>query len=168
MALVNTRATVDLTPLIEVNQLVVNAPVKMQKLQALRAFQSTRRVRILLAAPEDLPALPFIWSNDPAAQARARRWYFANKVPKGSKGGRYQRTGQLEAGNEVVFTPQENGGQFDFLNPANAFKYVYGDRQVPSHYLTGWPQEDKALEPEVTTLRNGIIDDWFTVNSGGD
>lgn len=161
------KATVDLTPLIDSRQLIAGAAGKMQDLQKLRALQSTRRVRAVMAAPEALPALPFIWSIDPAAQNRARRWYFANKVPKGSKGGRYKRTGALEAANEVGFTAQDNGGVFDFQNPSNAFEYVYGGRQVPSHYLTGWAEIDDVLGKEAAVLRNGIIDDWFTINAGG-
>lgn len=166
MALVNARATVILTPLEDVAITVVGAEKRMRILQRQRVPASRRRIRKAVAAPDDVPALPFIWSIDPAAQARARRWYFANKVPKGSKGGRYERTGALEKSADVQFVAVDTGGEFQLEHESGAWDYVYGDKQVPSHYLTGWPSEDNVVNTEADILQRQIIDDWYFVNTG--
>lgn len=167
MSLVNVRASVDLSPLDSVNQVVREAPALMRSYQKIRVRQARVRIRDRFAAPENKPDLPFIWSYDKAAQGRARRWYFANKVPKGSSGGRYQRTGELEANWDVQFIEDSAGGYFQAENDARAALYVYGERQVPSHYLTGWEEADKALQEEAAVMTDQLINDWYFVSTGG-
>lgn len=169
MGLVTIRAVVDVSPLRNMNTLIETAPRRMADLQYKRVPASERRVRRLVAAPPNLPDLPFIWSNDPAAQARGRRGYFAKlrregKLNKG--GGRHERTGALEDATHVEFIEEENGGRFDLTNQSSAWDYVYSQKQVPSHYLTGWPQEENIIDEEAATLQHQIIDDWFAVSTG--
>jgi hypothetical protein len=81
-------------------------------------------------------ALPFVWSRNPVKQARARAWYFANKVAKGSKGGRYRRTGKLREAWVVAYNPLN--GTILLRNDSAGAEYVQSNRQVPSHRLSGW------------------------------
>lgn len=116
----------------------------------------------LHTAPEAVPDLPFIWSYDPAKQARARRWYFANMVPKGSTGGRYQRTGALERAWKIAVRVTPEGGAVEVSNASPGAIYVVGDYQVPSHYLTGWPTVEDATLEAVGVLEDGLIEEWYT------
>jgi len=121
-------------------------------------------IRQTVKAPDDLPDLPFIWSYDAAAQARARRWYFANKVPKGSAGGRYQRTGKLESEWDISFIEGDNGAAMLLENDAPGAEFVWGRRQVPSHYRTGWKTIDEIVNSARDELNLGLIEDWFTAS----
>lgn len=122
-------------------------------------------LRKLRTAPEAVPDLPFIWSTNPAANARARRWYFANMVPKGSKGGRYQRKGTLERAWDVKISVTGEGGAVLIENDSPGAVYVVGERQVPSHYLTGWPTVEDATLEAADALEDGLIEDWYTAVS---
>ena len=82
---------------------------------------------------------PFVWSRDPKKNARARRWWFANKR------GIYQRTGALGRAwqSSVTYSPAEAQITVSVSNPAPGASYVFGAvefgyAQVPSHAATGW------------------------------
>lgn len=82
---------------------------------------------------------PFKWSDNPIANAKARRWWYANKR------GRHQRTGRLKEAwkAEVNYTPADQQIVVEIRNDAPGASYVYGAaefgyRQVPSHAATGW------------------------------
>lgn len=166
MGLIGAGASVDLSPLDEVNQVVRESPALMANYQKIRTRQTRERIRARLKAPQDLPALPFVWSYDPAAQARARRWYFANMVPKGSKGGRYQRTGKMEEATNVRFVTDDLGGYFLVENDADGASFVLGERQVPSHYATGWQRIDEVVEQEAALMSDQLVEDWYFVSTG--
>jgi hypothetical protein len=119
--------------------------------------------RFLKTPPPDLPVLPFVWSLYPAANARARRWYFANKVPPGSAGGRYDRTGELLDAWKVVINITDNGGIITASNDADGFDWVIGNRQVPSHTRTGWYIADEVLLDASEQATDILIDTWYTV-----
>jgi hypothetical protein len=140
-----------------------SAPV-METLVRRRVRNTRSQIKAELKAPNEFPELPFVWSYDPAAQARARRWYFANKVPKGSKGGRYQRTGDIEAAWDITFVDDVEGASIQLENDAPGAEYVYGDKQVPSHYLTGWGQIDEIASRYQDEFNLGLIEDWFTAS----
>jgi len=172
MALVNVQASVDLSAL-EVRDKTVKEAVKlMQGFSKIRAKGSTNRIRSAFSAPNSLPDLPFIWSLDPVKQKRARAYYFAVIVPnskqskRGRFKGRYKRTGKLERAWQVQFQPETNGGSFVASNPSDAVDYVYGDRQVPSHFLTGWEEMDRVFDYESNILIHEIINDWQLVSTG--
>jgi hypothetical protein len=81
----------------------------------------------------------FVWSFDPAANARARRWFFAN-YPKGRA-----RTGRLAASWRSGATYNSKDGTFTVSvgNSAPYASYVVGSeasgfQQVPGHVTTGW------------------------------
>lgn len=93
-------------------------------------------LRELQFVPNQLPDLPFIWSADPAKQKRARAYYFAVKVPKGSKGGRYKRTNTLVKFWDVDVVISDNAVAITAKNPKREIQYVSGRRQVPGHKKT--------------------------------
>jgi hypothetical protein len=82
---------------------------------------------------------PFKWSNDPIKNARARRWWFANK------NGPHVRTGALARAwqADVDYSPAESQVVVSVGNSAPGASYVvgaaaFGYEQVPSHAATGW------------------------------
>lgn len=88
------------------------------------------------------------WSTDPAADNRARRWWFAN-YPAGRP-----RTGGLMRA--WVFTVR--GNRLSLENTSPAGKYVLsmarqprarGGRPNPGHIRTGWPQETRRVAQQV-------------------
>ena len=78
------------------------------------------------------------------ANARARRWFFAN-YPEG-----YTRTGALGKAWDVKMSVTVAGFSVSIANPAKAASYVYGTEsypQIPGHATTGWqPAEDTFTE----------------------
>jgi hypothetical protein len=126
--------------------------------------RSIRRVKPEITTyPARLPSLPFKWSNDPAADARARRWYFANKV-KGRKGGRYKRTGGLAKSWQFVLETTNFAGAYRIQNMYRGAVFVQGFRQVPSHRQTGWSVVREVVDREMARLENELIESWFTVS----
>ncbi len=148
-------------------QALKNAPGIMATLTKRRTQRSTSRLlKALQVEPENLPDLPFVWSYNPEKQNRARRWYFANVV-KGKGGGRYQRTHKLAKSWKILVKVDANGGMIEAVNNAPGADYVIGDRQVPSHYLTGWPgpkEIDDILLKEAVILEDQLSSDWITAN----
>lgn len=125
------------------------------------AFQQSVR------PPDDLPELPFIWSGDPDAQVRARAWWFAHLRELGiynPSGGRYQRTGAMVKAWDLRHVAEENGGRVEAFNNADGAEYVYGERQVPSHRLTGWGLVTEQLDKQGELLGAGFAEDWFIVS----
>jgi hypothetical protein len=142
------------------------AKLPLTKQTAERAFRQViaaarPRIEGKMQAPSNVPDLPFVWSYDPAANARARRWYFANKVPKGSKGGRYQRTGALTDGLDVALFSETDGFSAAITSAFDKFEYVIGDRQVPSHEQTPWFNLDAIVDEESILLADEVIDRWL-------
>lgn len=91
------------------------------------------------------PTLPFVWSNDPAKNARARRWYFANKV-RGNRGGRYARTHALANQWKKIQTARgQSEVSFTASNSTPGLDFVQGPSQVPSHQDSGWGRYDEVL-----------------------
>ena len=162
MSLIQPKASVDLSPLDTVNQVVKGSAAIMRNYQKVRARQAVRRIRIRFSAPDNGPSYPFIWSYDPAAQGRARRWWFANK----GKNGPHKRTGDMERAWDVRFIQVGDGGVIEASNEASGVEYVYGDKQIPSHYLTGWPQADEVVEQEAAVMSEQLVNDWYFVSTG--
>lgn len=89
---------------------------------------------------------PFVWSDDPAADARARGWWFANlaegNIP--TDGERYIRSSGLSE--SWVVRLEINGSEFELIAESKykGAKWVVGtfDRrrnwQIPGHETTGW------------------------------
>lgn len=128
--------------------------------------RSARRVKPQITTyPPRLPSLPFKWSNDPAADARARRWYFANKVKDRQKGGRYKRTGGLGRSWQFIMETSNFAGAYRVQSLTRAAVFVQGNRQVPSHRLTGWSRAREVVEYETARLENELIETWYTITS---
>ncbi len=126
--------------------------------------RSIRRIKPAITTyPSRSPSLPFKWSNDPEADARARRWYFANKV-KGRKGGRYRRTGGLAKSWQFIMETTNYAGAYRIQNLYRGAVFVQGFRQVPSHRLTGWSTVNEEVNFEMAALENELIGAWFTIS----
>ena len=81
---------------------------------------------------------PFVWSYDPAKNARARRWFFAH-YPKG-----YKRTGALSRSWKITFVRGKQSVSMRVTNNRKGASYVVGSLngkigQVPGHKTSGWP-----------------------------
>lgn len=104
--------------------------------EAFRKQVERRALKVLGAYPPQRSlSRKFRWSNDPAANAKARRWFFAH-YPDG-----YSRTGQLGKAWKVALSVTVAGFSLSIGNPAKAASYVYGSErydQVPGHVDTGW------------------------------
>ena len=164
MAITGINIQIDSDVLAAVAYTANNAPGLMataykRQIRSLRG----RLLARLKAYPQNVPNLPFIWSYDPVKQARARRWYFANKVPKGSKGGRYQRTGKLAEAWNVVATASDYSGILAIENDAPGAIYVQGEYQVPSHYDTGWENINDLASEFQEQASNEVMQIWFTI-----
>lgn len=93
---------------------------------------------------------------------RSELWYFANKVKRGNKKGRYRRTGKLakswktsvDRGNGIITAT--------LRNTMDAAFYVYGNQngkhQVPGHKTTGWkmPHGIKLWEKDLLERFNEL------------
>lgn len=110
-----------------------------------------------------MPKLPFLWSHNPAKQSRARRWYFYWMVPPTGGSGRYERTGALLDAYKVRINLEDDDGLLVLENSAQGAEYVIGDRQVPSHEMSGWRTIDDAALEFSDVLTDHLIDTWFAV-----
>jgi len=128
----------------------------------------TQRLQEIFAASEPSPvtASPYVWSRDKASNDKARRWYFANKVPKGSKGGHYQRTGKLLKSYGIQVNVLRDENNIIVTNFANAEMYVLGERQIYGHERTGWPKRDDIIANYAIEFQDALVDIWITVIDG--
>lgn len=156
----------DLTPqLIKDAELAASAfTVLFRKRMQRVAPQIKRDLRIM---PSKLPDLPFVWSFDPVKNARARRWYFANKVDRNTPGGRYQRTGGLAEAWKTTTLITDDSGSVTIDNPVDGAVYVVGDYIVPSHEKTGWGRNVRGIVDEYSVLLDeGISEDYYQAVGG--
>lgn len=109
------------------------------------------------------PVYPYVWSLNPAANARARRWYFANKVPKGSRGGRYRRTGAMLKAWKIKVAVRNDRALITMENPSLGAEYVQGRFQIFGHIRTGWPNADEIALKWSEIATDKFIDAWFTI-----
>lgn len=150
----NTRKTVKAAPAQTRNG--VKIAVRRERARLNREFQ--RQIPV--------PRHKFIWSNDPAAQRRARGWWF-NAVRKGlvpTANGRYARTGLLQRSWELTSRIENYFGGITLTNKRKGAEFVVGARQVPSHARSGYPQIDKLAEESGERLTNEVIALWGVVS----
>lgn len=135
-----------------------------QNVVKLTTQRSRRRLRKQFVAPENLPTLPFIWSLDPIANARARAYYFAVIVPQHpSDTGRYERTGELLRGLQITAVKDSEGDLILVSTDYEGAPFVIGEQQVPSHSETPWFRLDDLILDESELATNEAIDLWFTL-----
>lgn len=119
-------------------------------------------VQARLAPYPSEAVLPFAF-----ATAKSRRWYFANRVPRGSKKGRYQRSGDLAQEWITEVDRRRNEGFMTVRNTDPAAIYIFGNRQVPGHARTGWGRGfAEAIAQISATATDRIIDGWYAIVSG--
>jgi len=162
------RFRVDKEIMSEIRRIRRAAPIQVRAFvnDTLKPDVQARALTEMQKQPRQSP-LPFVWSYNPAANARARRWYFANKVPKGAarkKRGRYVRTGQLVRGWKVLFDLRS--ATLKLTNEARGVEYVQGNRQVPSHKKTRWANADTVAEKEAARAQNQLIEFWYAMTIG--
>lgn len=147
---------------------LASAPRRLQQVVQTRVVQQVERdIEPLKTEPPE-PDYPFIWSNNPAAQARARAWWFAHLKRSGQKGGRYKRTHGLAQGWQVDASTFRNSVLLSVYNPAvKAVKWTQSVFQVPSHRRSGWSQYEDVLLKTEERAQDAIIDAWFEVLSEG-
>jgi hypothetical protein len=129
---------------------VKNLPKRAQrefKNQLLRTVkpQIQRNVDDLLGEEAPPVQYPFVFSDDPAQNARIRAAYFAtNGFGKGIP---YKRTGSLPTSWRVDVSTRLQQNFIVISNPKSYAKYVYpGAKQVPGHRNTGWGKDfDTAI-----------------------
>lgn len=145
-----------------------SAPHRLQQVVQTRVVQQVERdIEPLRTEPPE-PDYPFIWSNNPAAQARARAWWFAHLKRTGQKGGRYKRTHGLAQGWQVDASQFRNSVLLSVYNPAvKAVKWTQSVFQVPSHKRSGWSQYEDVLLRAEERAQDTIVDAWFEVLSEG-
>lgn len=142
------------------------APQRMRTL----VNREIKKVRPLIlkdlrVTPPQSP-LPFVWSRDPIANLRARRWYFANKV-RGRAGGRYRRTGKMGKAWRVEGSFRDTGGNLIITNKARGAVFVHGYRQVPSHTRTKWPRLTTVARRWGRRMAKRYEEIWREVTHGG-
>ncbi len=127
----------------------------------LTIFRSIVKVQPLLerelkrSYQEHIPGLsvhPFVWSIDPAANARARRWWFA-AIRDGrvqTSGNRYKRTGGIIASFKIGSKINRETMTITASTPSRGYKYVYTARQIPGHKRTGWQRDTIILNKYVS------------------
>lgn len=143
---------------------IAAAPRKLQQIIQTRVVtQLETDIQPLRTEPPE-PDYPFIWSNNPAAQARARAWWFAHLKRTGQKGVRYKRTGGLVKGWQVDASTFRNSVLLSVYNPAvRAVKWTQSVFQVVSHKRSGWATYEDILLRAEERAENTIIDAWFSV-----
>jgi hypothetical protein len=158
--MVNFTLTVDKDVLEAVRADIANAPRTIQTYITKTVPALIRKDLTPLVTEPREPTLPFVWSNDPVKNARARRWYFANKV-KGRGGGRYVRTHGLVNNWEVKAGGTGDGAIITVSNDTPGLEYVQGNRQVPSHKSSGWAQYDDVLLKAEKHANDLIVEFWL-------
>jgi hypothetical protein len=158
-------ARTDTRLLIERVEQVRTAPLRMvyAMTRALRVIRPVILEDVQVSPPQS--SLPFIWSYDPAAQRRARAWYYANRVDPDSAGGRYARTGGLEEDWRVEGDYTPAGGVTTIANPNPQAKWVYGMAQVPSHARTGFIRIDAVERKYARVLGDLYVRTWRSVTT---
>lgn len=122
-----------------------------------------RRFAKMLSGVEPGPVVhPFVWSYNQAANMRARRWYFwalkQGLIP--TDGTSYKRTGAMIAAFNVQVAFDDLGGLLSVTNDTRAHLYTMGERQVPGHIVTGWPNQED-LNAKFEAEANDIIGETF-------
>lgn len=102
----------------------------------------------------------FVWSFDPAKNARARRWFFAN-YPDG-----YTRTGAMAAAWESEISFDNGETTIGVRNDTDGASRVYGSEQfsqVPGHATTGWIPVAETIEEIGAQLEQDVEALWIEV-----
>jgi hypothetical protein len=159
--------TVNIAPAIAVLERVQATYQNAPGLMATAADRRYRKVRPLILADaktsDRRPAHPLKWSIDPTKQKRAMRWWFANRVPKGSKGGgRYARTGALDKATKVTGSFSRSGGVITLGNKVPGSEFVFGAKQIPS-FIGLHPRFDDVAAKWNPILSQQLSEDWYTV-----
>lgn len=164
--MITANATVDLRPINKAEAHIKESPALISNAMKILRRRALKRLRERTQDMPEQSPLPFIWSLDPKAQARARAYWFAVRVPRGSKGGRYKRRGKaggLITKWEYLFELTRDEGSITLVNTGEGSEYVYGPRQVPSHTASGWINKDTLASEEGEWLRKEARELFYTV-----
>lgn len=93
-------------------------------------------------APARNRNIRFVWSTNPEANERARKWWFANND------GAYVRTGKIPNAWTAETSLRNGVVTMSIQNAEEGASYVYGSdtyNQIPGHRTTGWPNAADVL-----------------------
>ena len=113
----------------------------------------------------------FVWSYNRAANARARRWWFA-AIKRGAvqtDGKHFLRTGVIPAAWQTEIAIVGDQIVMSLVNPASGSEFLYGSEerpQVPGHATTGWLNYTQFLG-FIDIVRAETINAWelFVINT---
>lgn len=143
---------------------LVEAPRRLQVFARDTVYQQIERDIQPLREEPPQPDYPFIWSNNPQKQARARAWWFAHLKKTGSKGGSYQRTHGLSQGWQIDINTFRASIMIAIFNPAErAVRWVQSVFAVPSHKKSGWVQYEGVVLRAEEKAQDNIIDAWYNL-----
>jgi len=115
-----------------------------------------RNLPVIRQYPPRLAVLPFKFGSE-----KSRRWYFANKVPRGSRGGRYQRTGGLGKSWTVQSVKGQGAYRATLSSSMQGAVFVVGNlnrgRQVAGHGITGW----QYVAPKIEDWQSDVLSEFF-------
>lgn len=149
------------------------APKRLPKLIARSVLPPAQRyldqqidIRLRVYPPKRDPRRRFIWSLDPRAEQRARRWFFAN-YPDG-----YTRTGVLGRAwqGDITYSTKTGDITTYVANNTRGASYVYGAdqfnyQQVIGHVQTGWlnaGQTGADVVADATIFVNNRLEEVLT------
>jgi hypothetical protein len=165
--MIDASASNDFTTLDKVRDRALQSPTLMNNSLKIVRRRGLKRLR---EKTEQMPPqgdLPFVWSLDPEANLRARRWWYANYVAKQGRrsGGRYRRRGKnggIITGWDIVLELSPRGGSITLKNDMPGAEHVYGPRKVPGHAL--WPNKDDIARDEAAWQLNEVHELWKTIS----
>ena len=163
---IQTEVYVDDDVLDEWGNLLVRLPALAKGAIQRQTRSLKRRIIAELTDEPGSPSYPYVWSLDPDANARARRYYFG-VILKGKKtpGGRYRRTGKLLEAWDVKanYSRDFEHVEITMENAAAGAEYVQGRFQIYGHIRTGWPNADEIAIKYSEIATEEFIDMWFTL-----
>ena len=122
---------------------------------------------VIATTPPPRDDTKFIWSLNRAANARARRWWFANlregNIP--TDGQHYLRSGVIPDSWQTEIAIDGDAVTLTIFNPAPGSERVYGSpeiTQVPGHATTGWTNYTELLG-FIDVVRSETITAWETL-----
>lgn len=150
-------------PFVELEQRIVDLPRFLEDKaleQALELEQSLARI-YETAPPRDDSR--FVWSLDPAANKRARGWWWANlkegNIPTDGK--HYKRQGTPPYGVRVNLSQAQYSVTFQIVMTNRKMLMVFGalngeDTRLPSHKNTGWAFASPLVDKAVADARDAL------------
>lgn len=142
------------------------APAQMRNGTKIAVRRERSRLNREFARQIPVPRHKFIWSRNPAKQARARGWWFnavrTGRVPTANE--RYARSGLLGRSWKLESRIENYFAAITISNTRPGAAFVVGLWQVPSHEDSGYPRIDRLAVQSGERLTNEVIALWGVVS----